>query len=185
MSLTARTQRGFTLVELIVSLGLFALVVLLASGAYLMMLDLNRQAQSVSVGIDNLSFAFDQMTRTISVMTRYECTLGGGPSSCPSSGSAVLYVTKQDGSVHQFQRVTLFGKGYIRYTYLGGLTDGPLTDTNLINVTSLTFYASGGVTGDAYQPYITIVVHGTVSSGPGKTQDVDVETSIAMRGTDI
>ena len=68
---TARLVSGYTLVELIVAVGLFALVMLLAAGAYLMMIGVNRQAQGIATGIDNLSFALETMTRSIRTGTNY------------------------------------------------------------------------------------------------------------------
>ena len=65
-------------------MGLFSLVMLLASGAYLVMIGISRQTQSVATGINNLSFALEAMTRTIRTGTNYSCDNGGD---CSNGGS--------------------------------------------------------------------------------------------------
>lgn len=155
-----------------VAVGLFALVMMLASGAYLVMIGINRQVQGIATGIDNLSFALETMTRTIRTGTNYSCNNSGD---C-ASGGANFSVTNSSG-------VTT------NYALSGGIitqNGAALTDPS-VTVSSLMFYASG--TGkppaDYTQPRVTIIVSGTVSSGPGKTEPFTVETGAAMRGSDI
>jgi prepilin-type N-terminal cleavage/methylation domain-containing protein len=170
----ARHSRGYTLVEMIVAVGLFALIMTLASGAYILMISINRQAQSIATGIDNLSFALETMTRTIRTGTNYSCNLG---TDCPN-GNSNFSVKNQNG-------VT------VSYTLSNGTimqNNVPLTDPSSVTVSSLTFYVSGAApvsSSDYTQPHVTIVVSGTVSSGPGQTRAFSVETGATMRGTDL
>lgn len=166
--------RGYTLVELIVAVGLFALVMLLASGAYLMMIGLNRHAQSIATGIDNLSFAIETMTRNIRTGSAYSC---GGLGDCPSGGSSFAF--KNAGGVDV--SYSLNGST-IQETV--GASVRTLTDPS-ITVSSLTFYTSGTASNDVYQPHVTIITSGTVSYGVGKTEPFTVETGATMRGSDI
>ena len=159
--------------ELIVSVGLFALVMTLISGSYLMMISVTRQAQGLATGVDNLSFALETMTRTIRTGTSYGCPTAGN--NC--SGGATFYVKNSSGTA-------------ITYT----LSNGSITQNNTaitdpsVSVTALTFYVSGtapGSSGDKSQPHVTIIISGTVSAGPGKTQPFHIETGATMRGTDL
>ena len=182
MSIKAKIARGYTLIELVVAVGLFALVMTLAAGAYLLMVDLSRQAQGISTGIDNLSFVLETMTRSIRTGTSYSCGSFGGD----CSGGADRFSFKDASGVD------------ITYAYglqTDGLTGAIAKNGNVIltdpsvSVSSLTFYVSGTGTvaaNDFAQPYVTIVVSGTVSSGPRKTsQAFTVETSATMRGIDL
>jgi len=154
----SKSGTGYTLIELVVAIGLFALVMTLASGGYLMMIATNRQAEALSTGINNLSFAIESMTRDIRTGSGY-CATG-----CSSTSFSF---TDAGGS---------------KVTY--GFSGGPS-----VTVSSLTFYTSGlssyTASGDRYQPNVTIVVSGSVSSGPGKTSSFTVESGATMRGTDI
>jgi len=66
-------QKGFSLIEMIVSLGIFALVSTMAIGALLMMIATNRQLQAEQSVMSNLSFALDSMTREIRTGYAYFC----------------------------------------------------------------------------------------------------------------
>ncbi|MCA9366806.1 type II secretion system protein [Candidatus Kaiserbacteria bacterium] len=74
MQLRARTtQSGFTLIEMIVSLGLFSIVITVAVGALLVLIANNKQLQQEQGVMTNLSFALDSMTREIRTGTKYFC----------------------------------------------------------------------------------------------------------------
>lgn len=169
-----KNKRGYTLIELIIAIGLFALIMMLASGAYLVMIGINRQTQSIATGIDNLSFALETMTRTIRTGTQYACG-GSWPSDCANGGT--------NFSVRNSSDLTT------SYALSNGIitqNGSALTDPS-VNVSSLMFYASGTAKppSDYQQARVTIIVSGTVSSGPGETEAFTVETGATMRGSDI
>ena len=169
-------RAGFTLIELIVAIGLFSLVMLLSSGAYLMMLGVNRQAQGIATGIDSLSFALESMTRDIRTGSSYDC---GGLGDCPNGATTFSFKDKDGVSVSY----SLSGSALMRT--IGG-TQNTLTDPS-VTISSLMFYAFGTprAPSDYQQARVTIIVSGTVSIGPGKTEAFTVETGATMRGSDI
>ncbi|MDO8408097.1 MAG: prepilin-type N-terminal cleavage/methylation domain-containing protein [bacterium] len=164
-------KRGYTLIELVVAVGIFALIMTLASGAYLVMIGVNRQAQSTATGINNLSFVLESLTRNVRTGTGYQ----------PISATSFSF-KNQDDTVLTYALGSQSGpNGTVGAITLNG---APLTDP-LVDITSLTFYTSGTASSDTYQPYVTITLSGTISAGPGKTQSFSVETSAAMRGSDL
>jgi len=174
-----KKEGGYTLIELIVAVGLFAMVMLLASGAYIMMIGLNRQAQGLATGIDNLSFALETMTRDIRTGGGYNC---GGLGDCVSGAGSFSFLNEGGKAVSY----SLAGSA-LQETVNGVRSN--LTDPLSVTVTSLTFYVFGTKTpaqGDYQQPHVTITVSGTVSIGPGKpSQSFTVETGATMRGSDL
>lgn len=78
-----KTQSGFTLIEMIVALGLFSVVITISVGALLSLIASNEQLQKEQSVMVNLSFALDSMTREIRTGTKYFCdsqnSLSGGP----------------------------------------------------------------------------------------------------------
>ena len=66
-------KQGFTLVEMIVSLGVFSVVVTIAVGALLVLISSNEQLQKEQSVMTNLSFAIDSMTREIRTGRNYFC----------------------------------------------------------------------------------------------------------------
>ncbi|HMO77929.1 MAG TPA: type II secretion system protein [Candidatus Paceibacterota bacterium] len=73
VSQTYSQRQGFTLIEMIVSLGIFSIVVTTAVGAMLILISTNRQLQSEQSVMTNLSFALDTMTREIRTGYNYYC----------------------------------------------------------------------------------------------------------------
>lgn len=176
-SVKKHTQHsGYTLVELIVAVGLFAFVMTLSSGAYLVMIGLNRQAQGVATGIDDLSFALETMTRDIRTGSAYNC---GGIGDCPSGASSFVFRNRHGVLVSY----SLSGASLVKTS---NSIQSTLTDPS-VTISSLLFYASGTspAPSDYQQSRVVIIVSGTVSTGPGKEEPFTVETSATMRGTDI
>lgn len=68
-----KTEDGFTLIEMIVSLALFSVVVTVSVGALLMLIGTNDRLQGEQAVMTNLSFALDSMTREIRTGTNYYC----------------------------------------------------------------------------------------------------------------
>ncbi len=76
MTFTTIQHKGFTLVEMVVSLGIFALVAVIAIGALLKIVDANKKAHSLQTTINDLNFALDAMTRELRVGSGYFCSSG-------------------------------------------------------------------------------------------------------------
>lgn len=66
-------RRGFTLVEMIVSLGIFSVVAVVALGALVSIVSANKKAQSLQATITNLNFALETMSREMRVGFNYHC----------------------------------------------------------------------------------------------------------------
>ena len=63
---------GFTLIEIIVSLAIFAVVSVVAIGSLLKVIDANKKAQALKTAINNLNFALEAMSREIRTGSEYE-----------------------------------------------------------------------------------------------------------------
>ncbi len=73
-NISARTHRGFTLIEIIVSLGIFSVVAVIAVGALVRVTSANKQAQAIQSGVNNVSFVLDAISREMRVGTEYKCS---------------------------------------------------------------------------------------------------------------
>lgn len=77
-------NRGFTLIEMIVSLGVFAVVVTITTGALLTLIAANQRYQGQQSVMTNLSFALDSMTREIRTGYNYFCVTSSAAASSTS-----------------------------------------------------------------------------------------------------
>lgn len=177
------TQGGYTLIELMVSIGLFAIIMTLVAGAYFMMISISQQAAGISTAVDGISFALEDMSRLIRTGTAYGCPTAG----FDCSGDSVFTFTDQTGQSEVFTRGTdpVTHNGVIEQVTNSG-TPIELTDPS-VNIGSLMFYSVGVAVGAADgPPYVTMIISGTLPGG--KTQaptPFTIETSAAMRGIDL
>lgn len=69
---------GFTLIELLVSIALFSVVLVMALGAILTIVDLNRKTQAMSSVTNNVNFAVESMVRIIKSAESISASGGAG-----------------------------------------------------------------------------------------------------------
>ncbi|MDE1975434.1 MAG: type II secretion system protein [Patescibacteria group bacterium] len=67
------SKRGFTLVEMIVSLMIFSIVAVVALAAMVKIIDANRKAQTIQDAVTNISYALDSMSRELRTGSNYYC----------------------------------------------------------------------------------------------------------------
>jgi len=67
------TTRGFTLLEMLVSLGIFAIVAVIAVGALVRITGLNKQAQTLQASMNNIGYALENMSRDMRMRSQYTC----------------------------------------------------------------------------------------------------------------
>jgi prepilin-type N-terminal cleavage/methylation domain-containing protein len=173
-------RRGFTLVELIVSVGLFAVVMVLAAGSYFIMISMIRQTQGMATGINNLAHTLESMTRNIRVGYDYSC--GGAGGDCAAPGASSFSFTNESNETVTYS----LGSGRIRQTIDTG-QPADLTDPAIV-VSSLKFIVTGTpslASGNTQQARVTILISGSVATGPGQTMPFSVETGASMRGSDL
>lgn len=163
---TTPKTKGFTLIEALVSLGLFSIVVVAASGIILSVINSNKKNQAISSVVNNLNYSIESMVRDIKTGYRYHCNFdytSGRMSDFLLDNYKVLEETCVEGlgpinnitlvstitGVEQIVKYELVGTGqdaYIQKTLYedDGLasvtvTSYPLTDTNNITISSLGF----------------------------------------------
>ncbi|HEY4524583.1 MAG TPA: type II secretion system protein [Candidatus Paceibacterota bacterium] len=67
---------GFTLIEIMVAVSLFAIVAVIVSGALVTTSEVNRKAQAIKLAMDNVSFAMDSISRNLSNGMFFSCLVG-------------------------------------------------------------------------------------------------------------
>lgn len=189
------SQKGFTLIELIVAVAIFSIVMTLALGALLSMSESDRRAQALKSVINNLNFSLDSMSRTIRTGTTYNCDVAGlnlsvpltTPDDCTSPAASSFAFRSAGGQNVAYQLETsnasLCGQatgavGCITRSVAGGAY-APLTSPE-VRVTRLDFYVIGAESANI-QPKVTIIMSGTVSVSGVASSDFTLQTSVTQR----
>jgi len=175
-------SRGYTLLELIVSLGIFSMVMLVVMGAYVSLISLDRQARANNQLAASLSFAVESMARSMRTGTSYDCGGGGMPYNCNQGRDSISFIDSQN----QIITYALKDNGSIGQCTGALCTDAtlvPLTDPR-IEITSMTFYVRGvGTNGadDLIQPNVTFTIAGSMTTDGGETASFSIQTSATQR----
>ena len=155
-------QKGFTLIEMMVSVSIFAIVVMISMGAIFTVVDSNKKAQSLKSVMNNLNFALETMTRTIKTGQMQAFTSGGNTISTQvfDSNGTVTYSYLKDSS----------NIGYIELSR-GGVASRITAPE--VNITNLKFYGA--------KPMVVMVVQGTVKLNERISSDFNIQTTVTQR----
>ncbi len=206
-----KKQAGFSLIELLVSLSIFTIVITMAVGTLLVLIDANGKAQNIQSSLTNVLFSLDSMTREIRTGTRYYCDTQGSVSNGDSTEG---FVVTQDCAANfnaNFISIieggsSLTGGGDPRISYYyddtfdhgGGVIKGallrrigtgdwfPLTSSQVdIQTFGLRVEGTGLPPGDLLQPAVAIVIEGQA----GELAEIDttftLQAYVAQRQLDI
>jgi prepilin-type N-terminal cleavage/methylation domain-containing protein len=175
------TTRGYTLLELIVAVGIFSLVMLAVSSAYLNLIRIDRETRATSDILNNLSFAMDSIAREIRTGQDYDCnTAQAGYQNCTATPGTSFSFTDSNGRSVTY---SVTSSNQLVQTISGSTSE--LTDPR-ISIDSLVFYVRGtGNTTDGIQPQVTISVQGSVPTKGGNTVSATVQVGATQRFLDI
>jgi len=147
------SQGGYTLIELMVSMTIFALVMVAATAAYLSFIAYNRQAESTATVMNSLSYSVDSMTREIRSGSNYTVTI---PTAITFANQSDCIVTYQLASNAITRTVAQNSSGTCPASDL--VAGSPITDSPSVVVKNLRIVLRGAVSG--YQPIVIIAVNG-------------------------
>lgn len=186
-----QNPRGFTLIEMLVSVAIFATVMTIALGALLSMSESDRRAQTLKSVINNLNFSMDAMSRSIRTGTDYHCDASATPVSDPRdcaaapAGSVAFKDAYGRRVIYQFEtsNAALCGQpsgavGCIVRSIDAG-PYAPLTSSE-VRITNLQFYVTGAQSATV-QPHMVILLSGSVAVSPSQTSSFDLQTSVTQR----
>ena len=149
-------RAGFTLLEILVAVGLFATVSTLAVGALFMLSSGQQKIFNAQTSQDNVRFTLETIAREIRVGLGYEQAGICADTSClrftNDDGEQVTYSLGQDGGC----LVSVPGVRCI-LKQIEDATPQPVTAPEVL-VESLSFIVSGIGASDGFQPRVTIVV---------------------------
>lgn len=97
---------GFSLVEMIVALAVFAVVITISIGALLMLIATNQQLQAKQSVMTNLSFALDSMTREIRTGTSYFCASVSNTGAATPVGPGSVKIFDDNGDLTSLKKST-------------------------------------------------------------------------------
>lgn len=194
-------QRGFTLIELMVSVAIFSVVMVIGLGALLSIVNADRKANAAASVMNNINFAVESMGRNIRTGYNYHCGSSTG-GDCTGSPGTYFAFTASDGSSveYRYENSGSCSTGCVsRQVTRAGVPSGFIRITSPdINISTLNFYLTGfctksGTTGstnttlctaDTRQPRLTILLRGDGQVN-NATTTFTIQTSVTQRLYDL
>jgi prepilin-type N-terminal cleavage/methylation domain-containing protein len=180
--------KGFTLIEVLVSVAIFTTVMVIALGALLAMSESDRKAQTLKSVINNLNFSLDAMSRAMRTGINYHCDVTSLPVTDPrdcnqsSSGASSIAFLSAEGQIVKYCRgngSTCDPAGTAVLVSKNGGAYAPLTSSE-VDITNLQFYVTGA-TDPLIQPHVVILLSGEVPVSVSQTSAFDLQTSVTQR----
>lgn len=189
-------SRGFSLVELMVAISLFAMVMLVAVGALLSLVDANRKARALESVMNNLNIAVDGMVRSMRMGNTYNCNSEVAPDpvnggDCGDGENMVSFTPfgedPTDNSerwVYEFIPRSGETPGRLWRSREGGANAEPITAPE-VDIEDVTFYVFGTIRANSpsqntSQPKIVVVIKGTAGSESTRS-----ETTFYLQATAV
>jgi type II secretory pathway pseudopilin PulG len=181
---------GFTLIELVVSVGIFGLVILIGVGVILTVLNANRKTRASSETIENIGFAVEEMSRSLQNGFLYHCdsTIPGisAPRNCGFDTGLVtassLAFEDISGNINSDsdQIVYRLRVGTIEKSVQGNAGPFVAVLDPAITVSDLQFHVRGAVFDDQIQSRVMIIIVGTAGQGDEQTS-FSIQTTVRQR----
>lgn len=186
--ISLKEEKGFTLIEILVSISIFAVIMTVSMGAILGVFDANRKSQSLRSVMDNMNFSVEAMSREMRFGSNYHCGSDSliklkEPQSCPTVPKSQVSFLSSDATPTQITyklNGTQIEKAIGRPG--GATTFIPVTSPE-IKITSLVFYVVGAKPSptDKLQPKILMKITGSAGSKAGTESEFTLQTLVTQR----
>lgn len=198
-----QNNKGFTLLEMIVSMGIFTIVAVIAVGSLVRISSLNRQAQSLQAATNNINYILESMSREMRVGSTYHCAdgavyNGNGPElsfrECDGNGDkGILFKSSNvdDGNSCNLVYGYWFAKDPITSNWsisksqqndcsdsIGRNSSLPLVDNNNVTIREVNFDNQPG--GNGYS-WFSIELKGYAGKKENEKVNFSIRTMISQR----
>jgi len=174
-------KKGFTLVEILVSLGIFIVIMTSSLGAMTGILTASNKARSLRTAMDTLNVSLETMSREIRFGTKYHCSVTSGtitdPRNCSTGANSISFLSSDNEQISYRYRNSGIERSINGSAYV------PVTGSG-IDITGLRFYVFGTTVGDTQQPNVVLVIRGHAGTTTGNKADFNLETYISQRKID-
>ena len=187
-------NRGFTLIEMMVSVSIFAIVMAVSTASILGIIDANYKAQALKSVMDNLNLALEEMSRQIGDGITYHCGTTGVYTTVQDCGhinaplldpqSQIVFEPRHgtaspSDQVIYGRNVDASGRGWIEKSFDAGTTFFPITAPE-IDIKNLKFYVHGSDPLDRKQPRVFMIIQGTASIKDKVKTEFFIQTSASQ-----
>jgi prepilin-type N-terminal cleavage/methylation domain-containing protein len=174
--LSNKSQKGFSLIELMVAVSIFAIVMLIGVGAILAIVNGNKKNQSMQIAINNLNYAIENITRLMKTGNSFALDNGIGICGAPSTSSITFNTVDGENVTVRLQDDSLYYDENSANGY-----SAPITAPE-IEISKLCFTV---VDDEDTQPAIIMLIQGVAyGNREDVSTDFSIHTSVTQRSVD-
>lgn len=190
------SQKGYSLIETMIAVAIFAVVLVVAVDTLLVAQTVAREISLERAAMENVALAMENMTKKIRQGYSFRCTTSNASNYAPpadcSNGNTRLSFRDQNGEYVVF-RYDSANEVIQLYEDPGGFPSGvasvkylPLTSPE-VEIKSLKFYLTGASSVDSLQPLVTITMTGVARFGGGNEQQTEffLQATVSPRLLDV
>jgi len=176
------TKKGFTLIELMVSISIFSIIMVMSMGAVVSILEANRKSRSLKSSMNNLNLVIETISRNVKFGTNWICGAGTSSANCVD-GTEISFddrFTLVDTSGQPIlQRVSYrLNDAQIERKIDVGIYES--ITSKEIEITDFKFTVDG-IGPDQAQPFATVRVRGVVGGTKASKTEFDLQTAMSQR----
>jgi len=178
-------MKGFTLIEMLVSVAIFTVVMTMSLSSLLIMTESDRKVQTLKSVVNNLNFALESISRTVRTGSVYHCDASVSPISSPrdcASGATSFSFLNADNEQVVYCRgsggsCSSDGASILRS--VNGGDYAPVISPE-VSISVLQFYVTGAESA-GIQPKATILISGSMQVDADSSSQFNLETSVTQR----
>ncbi len=163
-----KKEKGFTLIEMLIAVSLFSVVLIVSLGSIMTIVDVNKKSQTLTTVMNDLSFALENMTRSIKTGKIQGLDIAGGGKWLKLD--VIPQATEKDPAPDP-----------VTYELINGAITAnlvPIT-SDQITIETLRFHVFYG--NDNRQPRVLMLVSGSASIGKSISSDFTIQTTVSQR----
>ncbi len=179
---SSQSERGFTLIEMLVATSVLSVTVLISLSSFLAVLAAQKKANAVANVQENIKFSVEMILREIRTGKNYYCGYGTGSDTndCPNGGTVITFrnylgqtiIYRLNGS--QIEKSDDGGFNYLAVTFPE------------IKITDLKFYVLGSdPPPDTSQPRVIITIAGEAGITAKAKSHFNIQTTVSQRILDL
>lgn len=178
------TKKGFSLVEMLVAIGIFMTIVTIAVSALISIIGANKRAQAIKNTIDSVNFVVETISRELRSGTTYDC-LKNGIKDCSDGNNQMSYKNSLGNTVTYTFNAGDDKNLLVRDTNIAGeITKETLIskDSGVI-LDSMIFYVIGSdeENNGGTQPRVIITASGKIESKGVDNSSFNLQTTVSQR----
>ena len=163
-------EKGFTLIELMVAVGVFSIAITASSGLFITSLRGQQRAYVVQNLADNARYAMEIMAKEMRMGSEFS-----GATCAGNNCSFISHMMHRDGKNIRFRRDT----GTNKILFDDGTSELPITSAN-IEVTSLDFELIGG-SATTHERVVIVMQARVAGNSPYTSADITLQTTVSPR----